>query len=62
MGFMGIFENAVLFFGGLFVLFFGLVTIAVAVFVDSIIVAIIGIFIIIFSLVFLNNQEPEITD
>ncbi len=53
-------ENIVLFSGGLLVLFFGLVTIAVAVLENSIIVTIIGLVIIVFSLGFLN-QEPEIT-
>jgi hypothetical protein len=62
MGFIGAFEYIVLILGGLFVLFFGLVTIAVAVFGDSIIGTIIGILIIVFSFAFLINQKPEITD
>ncbi|VVB90514.1 Uncharacterised protein [uncultured archaeon] len=61
MGFMDILENIVLFSGGLLVLFFGLVTIAVAVLESSIIVTIIGLVIIVFSLGFIN-QEPEITN
>ncbi len=40
MGFMDVLENIILFSGGLLVLFFGLVTIAVAVLEGSIIVAI----------------------
>ncbi len=60
MGFMDVLENIILFSGGLLVLFFGLATIAVAVFENSIIVTIIGLVIIVFSLGFLN-QEPEIT-
>jgi hypothetical protein len=60
MGFMDVLENIILFSGGLLVLFFGLVTIAVAVLENSIIVTIIGLVIIVFSLGFLN-QEPEIT-
>lgn len=57
---MDAFEEIVLFSGGLLVLFFGLVTIAVAVLESSIIVTIIGLIIIVFSLGFINNQEPEI--
>jgi hypothetical protein len=60
MGFMDALEDIVIFSGGLLVLFFGLVTVAVAVFESSIIVTIIGILIIVFSFAFLNNQEPEI--
>ncbi len=60
MGFMDVLENIILFSGGLLVLFFGLVTIAVAVLEGSIIVAIIGLVIIALSLGFIN-QEPEIT-
>ncbi len=62
MGFIGAFEYIVLVLGGLFILFFGLVTIAVAAFGDSIIGTIIGLLIIIFSFAFLNNQDPEIID
>ncbi len=60
MGFMDALEDIVLFSGGLLVLFFGLVTIAVAVLESSIIVTIIGLIIIVFSLGFINNQEAEI--
>lgn len=60
MGFMDAFEEIVVFSGGLLVLFFGLVTIAVAVLESSIIVTIIGLVIIVFSLGFINNQEAEI--
>ncbi len=60
MGFMDALEDIILFSGGLLVLFFGLVTIAVAVLESSIIVTIIGLVIIVFSLGFINNQETEI--
>ncbi len=61
MGFMDGLEDIILFSGGLLVLFFGLVTIAVAVLESSIIVTITGLVIIVFSLGFINNQEAEIT-
>lgn len=60
MGSMDALEDIILFSGGLLVLFFGLVTIAVAVLESSIIVTIIGLVIIVFSLGFINNRETEI--
>lgn len=60
MGYMDALEDIILFSGGLLVLFFGLVTIAVAVLESSTIVTIIGLVIIVFSLGFINNQETEI--
>lgn len=60
MGFMDGLEDIVIFSGGLLVLFFGFVTIAVAVLESSIIVTIIGFIMIVFSLGFINNHEPEI--
>ncbi len=60
MGFMDALEDIVVFSGGLLVLFFGLVTIAVAVLESSIIVTIIGLVVIVFSLGFINNHEEEI--
>ncbi len=60
MGFMDALEDIILFSGGLLVLFFGLVTIAVAILESSIIITLIGLVIIVFSLGFINNHEAEI--
>ncbi len=60
MGFMDALEDIISFSGGLLVLFFGLVTIAVAILESSIIITLIGLVIIVFSLGFINNQEAEV--